>query len=57
MLDHVALGETNLERSLRFCDAALRPLRIVRLLDFSGRGSDYGPIAAPLGPKLYVTCL
>jgi hypothetical protein len=45
MLDHVSLGVTDLKRSRRFYDGALRPLGIVRILDFSGRGSDYAPIA------------
>jgi catechol 2,3-dioxygenase-like lactoylglutathione lyase family enzyme len=55
MLDHVSLGVTDLERSRRFYDAALRPLGIVRILDFSGRGSDYGSMAAPLGVEFTIT--
>jgi catechol 2,3-dioxygenase-like lactoylglutathione lyase family enzyme len=55
MLDHVSLGVTNLERSRRFYDAALRPLGIVRILDFSGRGSDYGSMPAPLGVEFTIT--
>src|SRR5262245_31380053 len=55
MLDHVSLGVSDLERSRRFYDAALRPLGIVRLLAFSGRGSDYGSMAAPLGVEFTIT--
>jgi catechol 2,3-dioxygenase-like lactoylglutathione lyase family enzyme len=55
MLDHVSLGVTDLERSRRFYDAALRPLGIVRLLDFSGHGSDYRSMAAPLGVEFTIT--
>jgi catechol 2,3-dioxygenase-like lactoylglutathione lyase family enzyme len=55
MLDHISLGVTDLELSRRFYDAALRPLGIVRILDFSGRGSDYGSMAAPLGVEFTIT--
>jgi catechol 2,3-dioxygenase-like lactoylglutathione lyase family enzyme len=55
MLDHISLGVADLERSRRFYDAALRPLGIVRILDFSGRGSDYGSMAAPLGVEFTIT--
>src|SRR5437867_3058966 len=55
MVDHVSLGVTNLERSRRLYDAALRPLGIVRILDFSGRGSDYGVMAAPFGVEFTIT--
>ena len=55
MLDHIFLGVTDLELSRRFYDAALRPLGIVRILDFSGRGSDYGSMAAPLGVEFTIT--
>ncbi len=55
MLDHVSLGVTNLEASRRFYDAALAPLGLVRILDFEGRGSDYGAMAAPLGVELTIT--
>jgi catechol 2,3-dioxygenase-like lactoylglutathione lyase family enzyme len=46
---------SDLQRSRRFYDAALRPLGLVRLLDFEGRGSDYGSMAAPLGVELTIT--
>jgi catechol 2,3-dioxygenase-like lactoylglutathione lyase family enzyme len=50
MLDHVSLGVTNLERSRQFYDAVLRPLGIVRTIDFSdGRASDYGAMAGQVG--------
>jgi catechol 2,3-dioxygenase-like lactoylglutathione lyase family enzyme len=55
MLDHVSLGVSDLERSRRFYDAALRPLGIARILDFSGRGSDYGSMPAPLGVEFTIT--
>ena len=39
MLDHVSLGVTDLERSRRFYDAVLRPLGLVRTVDFQGRAA------------------
>ena len=54
MLDHASLGVTNIDRSRRFYDAILRPLGLVRIVDFgSGRGSDYG--AAPGSPGVEFT--
>jgi catechol 2,3-dioxygenase-like lactoylglutathione lyase family enzyme len=56
VLDHVSLGVTDLERSRRFYDAALRPLGIVRTVDFGeGRGSDYGAMAGSLGVEFTIT--
>ncbi len=55
MLDHVSLGVTDLERSRRFYDAALRPLGIVRIVDFHSRGSDYGAMAGSLGVEFTIT--
>jgi len=55
MLDHVSLGVADLERSRRFYDAALRPLGIVRIVDFHGRGSDYGAMAGSLGVEFTIT--
>jgi catechol 2,3-dioxygenase-like lactoylglutathione lyase family enzyme len=55
MLDHVSLGVSDLERSRRFYDAALRPLGLVRIVDFDGRGSDYGAMAGQLGVELTIT--
>jgi catechol 2,3-dioxygenase-like lactoylglutathione lyase family enzyme len=55
MLDHVSLGVSNLERSRRFYDAALRPLGIVRTVDFQGRGSDYGAMPGQLGVQFTIT--
>ncbi|MGH7933733.1 MAG: VOC family protein [Candidatus Binataceae bacterium] len=55
MLDHVSLGVKNLERSRRFYDAALRPLGLVRTVDFQGRGSDYGAMAGQLGVEFTIT--
>jgi catechol 2,3-dioxygenase-like lactoylglutathione lyase family enzyme len=54
MLDHVSLGVTNLERSRHFYDEALRPLGIVRTVDFD-RGSDYGAMAGSLGVEFTIT--
>jgi catechol 2,3-dioxygenase-like lactoylglutathione lyase family enzyme len=56
MLDHVSLGVTSLEFSRQFYDAALRPLGIVRTVDFgNGRGSDYGAMAGQLGVEFTIT--
>jgi len=55
MLDHVSLGVRDLERSRRFYDAALRPLGIVRIVDFQQRGSDYGAMAGSLGVEFTIT--
>jgi catechol 2,3-dioxygenase-like lactoylglutathione lyase family enzyme len=56
MLDHVSLGVTDLERSRQFYDAVLRPLGIVRTVDFGdGRGSDYGAMAGQLGVEFTIT--
>lgn len=55
MLDHVSLGVKNLERSRRFYDTALRPLGLVRTVDFQERGSDYGAKAGQLGVEFTIT--
>jgi catechol 2,3-dioxygenase-like lactoylglutathione lyase family enzyme len=55
MLDHISLGVSDLERSRRFYDAALRPLGLVRTVDFEGRGSDYGAMAGQLGVEFTIT--
>lgn len=56
MLDHVSLGVTDLERSRRFYDLVLRPLGLVRTVDFdNGRGSDYGAMAGQLGVEFTIT--
>ncbi|HYZ25211.1 MAG TPA: VOC family protein [Rhodopila sp.] len=54
MLDHVSLGVSDLDRSRRFYDAALRPLGLVRIVDF-GRGSDYGAAPGSLGVEFTIT--
>lgn len=41
MLDHVSLGVSDMKRSQAFYDRALKPLGLVRVLDFPG-GSGYG---------------
>ena len=54
MLNHVSVGVRDVNRSRRFYDAALRPLGLVRIVDFGeGRGSDYG--AAPGSPGVEFT--
>ena len=41
MLDHISLGVTDLRRSRRFYDAALRAIGLVRIVDFEAvPGSD-----------------
>jgi catechol 2,3-dioxygenase-like lactoylglutathione lyase family enzyme len=55
MLDHVSLGVRELERSRHFYDAALRPMGLVRTLDFEQRGSDYGAMAGQLGVEFTIT--
>ena len=55
MIDHVSLGVRDLARSQRFYDAALRPLGLVRIVDFEGRGSDYGSAPASLGVEFTIT--
>lgn len=55
MLDHVSLGVTDLGRSRRFYDVALRPLGLVRTVDFDGRGSDYGTAPGTLGVEFTIT--
>jgi catechol 2,3-dioxygenase-like lactoylglutathione lyase family enzyme len=56
MLDHVSLGVTDIDRSRRFYDAALRPLGLVRVVDFGeSRGSDYGAAPGSLGVEFTIT--
>src|SRR5438552_6485266 len=55
MLDHVSLGVRDLEPSRRFYDAVLRPLGIVRIVDFQQRGSDYGTMVGPFGVEFTIT--
>ena len=56
MLDHVSLGVSDLERSRLFYDAALRPVGLVRIVDFgAGRGSDYGAAPGSLGVEFTIT--
>jgi catechol 2,3-dioxygenase-like lactoylglutathione lyase family enzyme len=56
MLDHVSLGVADLNRSRAFYDAVLRPLGLVRIVDFgSGRGCDYGAAPGPLGVEFTIT--
>jgi catechol 2,3-dioxygenase-like lactoylglutathione lyase family enzyme len=55
MLDHVSLGVSDLERSRHFYDAALRPLGLVRIVNFEGRGSDYGAAPGSLGVEFTIT--
>jgi catechol 2,3-dioxygenase-like lactoylglutathione lyase family enzyme len=56
MLDHVSLGVTNVDRSRCFYDAVLRPLGLVRIVDFGrDRGSDYGAAPGSLGVEFTIT--
>lgn len=55
MLDHVSVGVSDLERSRRFYDTALRPLGLVRTVDFAGRGSDYGAAPGQTGVEFTIT--
>ncbi len=55
MLDHVSLGVSDLELSRRFYDAALKPLGLTRIIDFAGRGSDYGAAPGSLGVEFTIT--
>jgi catechol 2,3-dioxygenase-like lactoylglutathione lyase family enzyme len=55
VLDHVSVGVTNIDRSRRFYDAALRPLGLVRIVDFgNGRGADYGAAPGSLGVEFTI---
>src|SRR5262249_24404286 len=56
VLDHVSVGVTDIDRSRRFYDTALRPLGLVRIVDFGeGRGSDYGAAPGSLGVEFTIT--
>jgi catechol 2,3-dioxygenase-like lactoylglutathione lyase family enzyme len=56
MLDHVSLGVNDIERSRRFYDAALRPLGLVRIVDFrEGKGADYGHAPGSTGVEFTIT--
>jgi catechol 2,3-dioxygenase-like lactoylglutathione lyase family enzyme len=56
MLDHVSLGVRDIVRSRRFYDAALRPLGLVRIVDFRGaKGSDYGSTPGQTGVEFTIT--
>jgi catechol 2,3-dioxygenase-like lactoylglutathione lyase family enzyme len=55
MIDHVSLGVRDLDRSRQFYDAVLRPLGLVRTVDFQQRGSDYGAMAGSLGVEFTIT--
>src|ERR1700730_18842095 len=56
MLDHVSLGVSDIERSRPFYDAALRPLGLVRIVDFyKGKGADYGDAPGSTGVEFTIT--
>jgi catechol 2,3-dioxygenase-like lactoylglutathione lyase family enzyme len=56
MLDHVSLGVSDLVRSRHFYDAVLRPLGLVRIVNFgNGRGSDYGTTPGSPGVEFTIT--
>jgi catechol 2,3-dioxygenase-like lactoylglutathione lyase family enzyme len=54
MIDHVSVGVSELARSQNFYDAVLRPLGLVRIVDF-GRGFDYGDAPGALGVQFTIT--
>lgn len=53
MLDHISLGVSDIARARAFYDAALRPLGIVRTVDFRA-ASDYGAMAGQLGVEFTI---
>ncbi|MCD6074189.1 MAG: lactoylglutathione lyase protein [Rhodospirillales bacterium] len=55
MFDHVSLGVSDLARSRVFYDAVLKPLGLVRTVDFEGRGHDYGAFAGIKGIEFTIT--
>jgi catechol 2,3-dioxygenase-like lactoylglutathione lyase family enzyme len=56
MIDHVSLGVKDLRRSRTFYDAVLRPLGLVRIVDFGDdRGSDYGAAPGSTGVEFTIT--
>jgi catechol 2,3-dioxygenase-like lactoylglutathione lyase family enzyme len=56
MLDHVSLGVSDIARSRRFYDAVLRPLGLVRIVDFRERtGADYGAAPGSTGVEFTIT--
>jgi catechol 2,3-dioxygenase-like lactoylglutathione lyase family enzyme len=56
MLDHVSLGVSDLAKSRRFYDAVLRPLGLVRIVNFGNdRGSDCGAAPGSLGVEFTIT--
>src|SRR5260370_41333839 len=56
MVDVVSLGLSDIERSRNFYDAALRPLGLVRIVEFGdGRGSDYGAAPGSTGVQFTIT--
>jgi len=56
MLDHASLAVTDLQRSRQFYDAVLRPLGLVRIVDFgNNRGSDYGAAPGSIGVEFTIT--
>jgi catechol 2,3-dioxygenase-like lactoylglutathione lyase family enzyme len=48
LLDHVTIGVSNIERSTKFYDRALRPLRIARLYAEANQYAGYG-----ISPKAF----
>ena len=56
MLDHVSLGVSDIARGRLFYDAALRPLGLVRIVDFRERkGADYGAAPGSSGVEFTIT--
>ena len=56
LLDHVSVGVSDIDLSRCFYDATLRPLGLLRIVDFGDdRGSDYGAAPGPLGVEFTIT--
>jgi catechol 2,3-dioxygenase-like lactoylglutathione lyase family enzyme len=56
MLDRVSLGVGDIARSRHFYDLALRPLGLVRIVDFhNGKGADYGHAHGSAGVEFTIT--
>jgi catechol 2,3-dioxygenase-like lactoylglutathione lyase family enzyme len=56
MLDHVSLGVSDIARSRHFYDLALRPIGLVRIVNFhKGKGADYGDAPGSVGVRFTIT--
>jgi catechol 2,3-dioxygenase-like lactoylglutathione lyase family enzyme len=56
MLDHVSLGVSDIARIRHFYDLALRPIGLVRIVNFhKGKGADYGDAPGSVGVRFTIT--